>query len=370
MDIQKDELLKQTPLYTYYKEHGVKIVDFGGWAMPIQFSSIMKEHKAVREKVGLFDCSHMGEIMITGEDAVNYLNYLLTNDVSKMENNSVQYNIICTESGGAVDDIMLYRYQSEKFMLVCNASNTEKVSAWINEHLIGNVQLKNISGETGLIAVQGPLAETILQKMTETDLQKITRHRFLDQQTISDIPSILISRTGYTGEDGFELYIDEKDTRSLWEALMKAIQEADGLPCGLGARDTLRLEAGFPLYGQELSEERSPLMAGLGFAVKLKKDSSFIGKEALLKQKEAGLKQIIIGFTTLERGIPRKGYNVYSENDKLIGVVTSGTMSPTLHKGIGMALINSNDSKIGTKIKIDIRNKFIQAEIVKKTFLK
>ncbi|UJF16495.1 glycine cleavage system aminomethyltransferase GcvT [Jeotgalibaca sp. MA1X17-3] len=366
----ENQTLKQTPLYNYYREQGIKVADFGGWAMPIQFSSILKEHEAVREKVGIFDCSHMGEIMITGPNAETYLDRLLTNDVSKMQDYSVQYNLLCTENGGVVDDVMLYRYCTEEFMLVCNASNTKKVFEWMKLYLVGNVELKDISEKMGLIAVQGPSAEMIVQKMTDTDLKNISRHHFLVQQTISGIPSILISRTGYTGEDGFELYVDTKKTRELWEFFIDAIREIDGLPCGLGARDTLRLEAGLPLYGQELSEEQTPLEAGLNFAVKLKKESPFIGKEALLKQKEVGVTQKIVGFITLERGVPRHGYNVYSEEDQHIGVVTSGTMSPTLHKGIGMALIDEAYSKMGTKIKIEIRNKYIQAEVVKKTFLK
>lgn len=366
----ESQSLKQTPLYSYYRELGIKLADFGGWAMPIQFSSILKEHDAVRKKVGIFDCSHMGEIMITGPDAEMYLDQLLTNDVSKMKDDFVQYNLLCTEKGGVVDDVMLYRYHIEEFMLVCNASNTKKVFEWMKQHLTGNVELKDISENTGLIAVQGPCAQMILQKMTDTDLKELSRHHFLEQQTINGISSILISRTGYTGEDGFELYVDEKNTRELWDTMIEAIREIGGLPCGLGARDTLRLEAGLPLYGQELSEERTPLEAGLGFAVKLKKESTFIGKEALLKQKERGGTQKIVGFITLERGIPRQGYNVYSEEEQFIGVVTSGTMSPSLHQGIGMALIDKTYSEMGTKIKIEIRNKYIQAEIVKKTFLK
>lgn len=362
--------LKQTPLYNYYREQGIKLADFGGWAMPIQFSSILKEHEAVREKVGIFDCSHMGEIMITGSDAETYLNQLLTNDVSKMKDHSVQYNLLCKENGGVIDDVMLYRYHAEEFMLVCNASNTKKVFEWMKQHLTGNVELKDVSEKTALIAVQGPSAEMILQKMTDTDLKKLSRHHFLVQQTISGISPILISRTGYTGEDGFELYVNEKNTIRLWEAMIEAIREVGGLPCGLGARDTLRLEAGLPLYGQELSEELTPLEAGLDFAVKLKKESNFIGKTTLLNQKESGLTKRIVGFSMVEKGIPRYEYQVYSEEEQFIGLVTSGTMSPSLHKGIGMALIDEKHSKIGTKIKIKIRNKYIQAEVVKKTFLK
>lgn len=367
--MEQNTNVKHTPLYDYYQENGVKTVDFGGWAMPIQFSSIIQEHIAVRNKVGLFDCSHMGEIFITGEHAETYLNYLLTNDISKMEDNDVQYNLICNENGGTIDDVMLYRFHREKYMLVCNASNTEKVVRWMEKHHSGKVKLDNQTTEIGLIAIQGPLAESVLQNATNTNLHEMKRQHFLNNQVIENIPSILISRTGYTGEDGFELYVPTEHTQKLWEILMVAIQEVGGVPCGLGARDTLRLEAGLPLYGQELTEETSPLTAGVRFAIKLDKDSSFIGKEALQKQEEEGLSKKVVSFITVERGIPRQDYDVFSEEEEWIGKVTSGTQSPTFKKGIGMALINKKNSKRGTTIKIKIRNKFILAEIVKKSFL-
>lgn len=360
--------LKQTPLYEYYQENDVKLVDFGGWAMPMQFSGIIKEHKAVRERVGLFDCSHMGEIFVSGPDAEDYLNSLLTNNVSRMTDYSVQYNVFCLEDGGAIDDVMLYRQNKEAFIVVCNASNTEKVWAWMQQHEAGELTLEDKSDQIGLLAVQGPLAEEILQGLTETNLTEIKRHTFQESVVMAEVDSILISRTGYTGEDGFELYVPAEQTRKLWDAILEKVLEKEGLVCGLGARDTLRLEAGLPLYGQELTTSISPIMAGIGFAVKTKKAIPFIGQDALREQREAGTKQKVVGFKMLERGIPRNGYEVFLEDGQLIGTVTSGTQSPMLKQGIGMALIDSEHTAMGTEIFIGVRNKKITAEITKKTF--
>lgn len=360
--------LKETPLFGYYQENDVKLVDFGGWAMPMQFSGIIKEHQAVRERVGLFDCSHMGEILVTGPDAEAYLNTLLTNNVSRMQDYDVQYNIFCLEDGGAIDDVMLYRQNKESFIVVCNASNTEKVWAWMKKHEAGDITLEDKSDQIGLLAVQGPLAEKLLQELTDVDLAEITRQTFQDSLTMAGVESVLISRTGYTGEDGFEIYVPAGETRKLWDAVLEKVLENDGLVCGLGARDTLRLEAGLPLYGQELTADISPIMAGVGFAVKTKKATDFIGQDVLRNQREAGTAQKVVGFKMLERGIPRTGYDVFLEDGQLIGKVTSGTQSPMLKQGIGMALIASEHRAIGTAIFIGVRNKKIAAEITKKTF--
>lgn len=361
--------LKRTPLYDYYQEQKVKLVDFGGWAMPMQFSSIIKEHTAVRERVGLFDCSHMGEIYVSGPDAEAYLNNLLTNNVSRMEDGGVQYNIFCRPDGGAIDDVMLYRHRPDTFTVVSNASNTEQVWEWMNEHLSGDVIIENHSTQIGLIAVQGPFAEAIIQELTDVDVSSIARHTFLENITIAGVEGNLISRTGYTGEDGFEIYVPAEGTRSLWESLLAAAQEKDGLACGLGARDTLRLEAGLPLFGQELTAAISPIMAGVGFAVKTKKAADFIGKDVLRKQREEGTNQKVVAFRLSERGIPRTDYLVFDANEKEIGKVTSGTQSPTLKQGIGMALVDVDQTAIGTKLYIEIRNKLVPAEIVKKPFI-
>lgn len=362
--------LKRTPLFEFYQDNKVKLVDFGGWAMPIQFTSIMKEHESVRERVGLFDCSHMGEILVTGKRAEDYLNHLLTNNVRKMSNSSVQYNLFCQEDGGVIDDVMVYRFHSEAFVVVPNASNTDKVWSWMNKHMQENVKIENKSQEIGLIAVQGPLAEELLQTLTDTDLSEIGRHQFAENIVLAEEEILFMSRTGYTGEDGFEIYLSAPKTRKLWEKLFETAKESDGLLCGLGARDTLRLEAGLPLYGQELSETISPIMAGVGFAVKTKKADVFIGQDVLRNQREQGTDKKVVGFETVERGIPRHGYKIFSKEGIEIGEVTSGTQSPTLKKGIGMALVDTSFATKNTEIVIEIRNKLIPAKITNKTFLK
>ena len=361
---------KRTPLFDYYKANGVKLIDFGGWEMPIQFTGILAEHEAVRERAGLFDCSHMGEIEINGNEAESYLNGLLTNDVSVMSIGQAQYNIMCYPDGGAVDDVILFKMEKESYLLVCNASNTDKVYAWMQENNGSEVILNNISDSIGLLALQGPAAIKILKELTEADLDAIGNYHFIADQEVAGIPHVLISRTGYTGEDGFELYLGSEQTASLWEKLLAAGEAYGVLPCGLGSRDTLRLEAGMPLYGHELSEEINPLAAGLGFAVKTKKTSAFIGKAALTAIRENGPTEKIIGFEATERGIPREGYKVFSLDGEEIGIVTSGTQSPTLKKSIGMALVKSEAAAIGTEIQIEIRNKRIQATIIPKPFYK
>ena len=361
---------KRTPLFEYYKANGVKLIDFGGWEMPIQFSGILAEHEAVRERAGLFDCSHMGEIEISGSEAEACLNMLLTNDISVMTIGQAQYNIMCYPDGGAIDDVILFKMGEESYLLVCNASNTDKVYAWMQENNGTGAILKNISDSIGLLALQGPAAIKILKELTEADLDEIVNYHFIDGQEVAGIPRVLISRTGYTGEDGFELYLEGEQTELLWEKLLAAGETYGLLPCGLGSRDTLRLEAGMPLYGHELSEQITPLAAGLGFAVKTNKTSDFIGKAALAAIRENGPTEKIIGFEAIERGIPREGYKVFSSDGAEIGVVTSGTQSPTLKKSIGMALLKSEAAVIGTEIQIEIRNKRIQAKIIPKPFYK
>lgn len=361
---------KRTPLFDYYKANGVKLIDFGGWEMPIQFSGILAEHEAVRERAGLFDCSHMGEIEISGKAAEDYLNGLLTNDAGAMTIGQAQYNIMCYPDGGAVDDVILFKLDEERFLLVCNASNTDKVHAWMQENNQSQAVLNNISASIGLLALQGPAAVKILRDLTDADLDAIGNYHFIEEQEVAGIPHVLISRTGYTGEDGFELYLASDQTALLWEKLLAAGEAYGLLPCGLGSRDTLRLEAGMPLYGHELSERINPLAAGLGFAVKTKKAADFIGKAALTAIRENGPAEKIVGFEATERGIPREGYKVFSMDGAEIGFVTSGTQSPTLKKSIGMALVKAETTAIGTEIQIEIRNKRIQATIVPKPFYK
>ena len=331
--------LKQTPLFETYKKSGAKVIDFGGWELPVQFSSILEEHEAVRTEAGLFDVSHMGEVLVEGKDAESYINYLVTNDVTKISINQAQYTAMCYPDGGTVDDLLVYKLENEKYLLVINAANIEKDYEWMKQHVKGEMTLQNISNDIAQLAIQGPKAEGILQKLTDTRFIRNWLHFNLPNMSHLDgITDVLVSRTGYTGEDGFELYLAADQAEALWEKLLEAGSEEGLKPCGLGARDTLRLEARLALYGQELSSDISPLEAGIGFAVKLKKESDFIGKDALIAQKEAGLKRKIVGIEVTGRGIPRHGYKVVSEDGEEIGVVTSGTQSPSLKKSIGLAL--------------------------------
>ncbi len=362
--------LKQTPLFEVYKKSGAKVIDFGGWALPVQFSSILDEHEAVRKEAGLFDVSHMGEVLVEGTDAESYINYLVTNDVTKLSINQAQYTAMCYPDGGTVDDLLVYKLENEKYLLVINASNIEKDYEWMKQHVKGDMTLQNISKTIVQLAIQGPKAEGILQKLTETDLSEIRSFNFAQHVNLDGITDVLVSRTGYTGEDGFELYLSAVQVEALWEKLLEVGSE-DGLkPCGLGARDTLRLEARLALYGQELLSDISPLEAGIGFAVKTNKESDFIGKTALSAQKEAGLKRKLVGIEVTGRGIPRHGYKVVSEGGEDIGVVTSGTQSPSLKKSIGLALISAEHSEVGTPLKVEIRNKQIDAVVVKTPFYK
>ncbi|MFL6518481.1 MAG: glycine cleavage system aminomethyltransferase GcvT [Bacillus sp. (in: firmicutes)] len=365
-----ETVLKRTPLFETYKKYGAKVIDFGGWELPVQFSGILEEHEAVRNLAGLFDVSHMGEVLVEGKDAESYINYLVTNDVTKLSTSQAQYTAMCYQNGGTVDDLLVYKLENEKYLLVINAANIDKDFEWMKRHVKGEVTLKNISNETAQLAIQGPKAERILQKLTETNLSEIGSFKFAQHVNVSGITDVLVSRTGYTGENGFELYLATDQAEALWEKLIEAGSE-DGLkPCGLGARDTLRLEARLALYGQELLGDISPLEAGIGFAVKTNKENDFIGKEALLRQKEEGLKRKLVGIEVTGRGIPRHGYKVISESGEEIGVVTSGTQSPTLKKSIGLALVSTEHAQVGTQLKVEIRNKQIDAVVIKTPFYK
>ena len=357
--------MKKTPLYEKHIQLNGKIVDFGGWALPVEYTGIIPEHEAVRTKAGIFDVSHMGEIAVKGEDAEKYLQMVLTNDISILNNNQISYTTMCYPHGGVVDDLLVYKYSNEDFLLVVNASNIEKDLEWLKENLFGNSKVINVSESYAQIALQGPLAQTILQKITEKDLNQIDFYYFSDNVSIGNIKT-LVSRTGYTGEDGFELYYASDNAEEMWDLILSTGKDEGLLPAGLGARDTLRFEAALPLYGHELDENITPLEAGLGFCVKLNKDN-FIGKEALAKQKAEGLKRKIIGFEMIDRGIPRSNYEVFAEGRK-IGHVTTGSFSPTLKKNIGLALIEIAYAKEGNEIEIVIRNKTLKAQVAKKPF--
>lgn len=360
-------MLKRTPLFPIYAEYGARIIDFGGWELPVQFTGIQKEHDAVRQQAGLFDVSHMGEVRIQGSDAFPCLQHLTTNDVAKLAPGQCQYSLLCYPDGGVVDDLLVYKLSDHDYMLVINASNIEKDIAWLQQHLTGEVELTNVSEETALLALQGPKAAHILGKLTDAPIQTLKTFHFLNEVNVAGV-STLLSRTGYTGEDGFELYVDQKDAITLWRKLLEAGEEHGLIPTGLGARDTLRFEARLPLYGQELSPEISPLEAGLSYFVKQDK-GDFIGREALLEQKANGLPRKLVGIEMQERGIPRPHYAVYAEG-KQIGEITTGTQSPTYKTNVGLALIDSTYSALGTEVFVEIRGTQVKASVVSTPFHK
>ena len=360
--------LKRTPLFETYSKYGGKTIDFGGWELPVQFSSIKEEHEAVRTKAGLFDVSHMGEIFVTGADSLDYLQHLVTNDVSKIQDGQAQYTAMCYEDGGTVDDLLVYKLADEHYLLVVNASNIEKDFDWMEKAKTGDVVLDNASERYGLLALQGPLAETVLQRLTDEDLSAIKPFRFKQDVEVAG-QQVILSRTGYTGENGFEIYAAPEALGSLWDKILSEGEPEGVVPVGLGARDTLRFEACLALYGQELSENITPLEAGINFVVKLKKEQDFIGKQALAEQKEAGVPRKLVGIEMIDKGIPRHGYAVYA-GDQKIGEVTTGTQSPTLKKNIGLALVSSEWAEVGIELEVEIRNKRLKAKTVETPFYK
>lgn len=362
--------LKRTPLYPYYQENNVKLVDFGSWALPIQFTKLSDEHHTVRENVGLFDVSHMGEIKVFGKHATEWLNRLITNDVSKIAVNQAVYTLVTKEDGGILDDIIIFKLNESEYLLTPNASNTDKIWQWLTDHKEEDIELKNLSENIGLIAIQGPKAKEVVAEVFGEKALDIKNYHFLAEVSTADFTDVLLSRTGYTGEDGYECYVKWDETEALWKKFLEAGKAYNIKECGLGARDTLRLEAGMPLYGQDLSEEITPLEAGLRFAVKWDKPEPFIGQEALEEQKEAGTTYLSRGFEVLDRGIAREGYPVFNEQDEEIGVVTSGTQSPTLGKSIGFMRIKKAGIKLGDTVKIQIRKNKVDAKVIKKNFLK
>lgn len=360
--------LKQTPLYPMHLKYNGKIIDFGGWELPVQYEGmgIIKEHNMVREKAGLFDVSHMGEVFITGEKAEDYVQYLVCNDVKTMQDLQVMYGLMCYPSGGVVDDLLVYRYNRQKYLLVINAANVEKDFAWMQENLRDGVTAVNVSDEYAQLALQGPKAQEILQKISDTDLDSIKFFWFNPAVKIAGVECI-VSRTGYTGEDGFELYVKPAEASFIWEAILESGGELVS-PVGLGARDSLRFEAKLPLYGQEIDKDITPLEGGVSFFVKLNGED-FIGRTALLKQKEAGLKRKQVEFSMLDKGIPRSHYEVQKEG-VCIGHVTTGLHSPTYKKPIGLALINIEHSEPGSEIDIIIRDKAVKAVVGQGIFYK
>lgn len=357
--------LRKTHIYAYHSEHG-HIVDFGGFAMPVWYEGIIPEHNAVREAVGMFDTSHMGRVFAEGPDTENFLNYVVTNDVSRLTLDKGLYTVMCNPSGGIVDDLILYELAEDRFLIVYNASNREKDFSWLSSNTKGfDVKLRDVSDEVAMIAVQGPRAEETLQKITEGDLSGVGRFEIKDVE-VSGYDG-KAARTGYTGEDGFEVFVldtplehPEKALR-VWNDLV----EAGAKPCGLGARDSLRLEAGLSLYGNDIDESTNPLEAGLRWVVKFKKQGYFVGKRAILKVQEEGVTKTLVGVMMEERGIPRHGYEIMNAEDEPIGVVTSGGMSPTLGVGIAMGYVPPGYKELGTEVRVKIRRNLVGGKIVK-----
>lgn len=365
-----NENLKRTPLNAVHRELGGKMVDFGGWDMPVQYKAgVIEEHMATRLRAGLFDVSHMGEIWVEGRDAIRFMNRLTCNDVTRLADRQVHYTCLTNEDGGVVDDLLIYRFGPGKLFLVVNAATTDKDWEWIikNKTDDDDIELKNASDEYCQIAVQGPHAEKILQKLTDVRLDEI-RYYWFEMGQVDGFEAI-ISRTGYTGEDGFEIYAAPEYAGQLWNKLLEAGREDEILPCGLAARNTLRLEAAMSLYGHELGDDITPLESGLGWITKLDQEEGFIGGDALAKQKEEGTKRKLIGFEMTEQGIARDGFDVYIDGSK-VGTVTSGSPAPYLKKNIGLAFLPVEFAKTGQELKIDIRGKHVAAVVVPTPFYK
>jgi aminomethyltransferase len=356
--------LKRTPLYDRHQGLGARLVEFGGWEMPVQYTGILDEHRAVRERAGLFDVCHMGEIHVTGADALPFLRRMLTNDPANLVVGQAQYTLMCRPDGGTIDDLIAYRLDDAEYLLVVNASNADKDYEWLADHAGAGAAVDNISDDSGLLALQGPEAEAILQPLTSVDLTQI-RYYHAIRGEVAGIPG-LISRTGYTGEDGFEIMVDSGRVGELWDTLLEAGQVRGVVPAGLGARDTLRLEAAMPLYGHELDEHTNPLEAGLGYFVKLDKPD-FLGREAMIEAKEQGLRRKLIGFKMVGRGIARQGYEIMHDGET-VGQVTSGTYAPYLERAIGMGYVTPDVTEPGTKLEILIRGRPVAAEVVQRPF--
>ncbi len=366
MSEELPQTLRTTPLTDVHRKLGARLVPFAGWNMPIQYAGVVTEHLCVREKVGLFDVSHMGEIDVKGKDAQRFLQYLLSNDIEKMTDGSILYTLMCYEGGGVVDDLLIHRFSEDHYFLCVNASNTDKDYAWIKKNATSfDVTTKNTSAATAQLALQGPRAEEVLQPLFDISLHDLPYYHF-KRGKVHNVEGI-VSRTGYTGEDGFELYLPQGDVRQVFCALIRQGEPCGIQPIGLGARDTLRLEMGYALYGQEINAESSPLEADLGWVVKFKK-GKFIGSEPLLKQKEEGLLRKLVGLRLLTRGVPREHYRVLADG-KPVGEVTSGTFSPSLNIGIGLCYVPSEHSITGARLEVEIRNQLIPAEVVKLPFV-
>ena len=354
--------LKKTPLYQNYVDSGAKIVEFGGWAMPVQFTSIKEEHNAVRYEVGMFDVSHMGEISIKGNDASKFVQYLLSNDTNNLTDTKAQYTALCNEEGGIIDDLVTYKIGDNDYLLIVNAANTDKDFAWVQKHAPKfDVEVSNVSNQFGQLAVQGPKARDLVSGLVDIDVSEMKPFDFQQNVTLFG-KNVILSQSGYTGEDGFEIYCEAKDTVDIWNGFI----EHNVVPCGLGARDTLRLEAGLPLHGQDLTESITPYEGGIAFAAKPLIEEDFIGKSVLKDQKENGSERRTVGLELLDKGIARTGYPVLDLDGNEIGEVTSGTQAPSSGKSIAMAIIKRDEFEMGRELLVQVRKRQLKARIVKK----
>ncbi len=358
-------MARQTPLNEAHRKLGARMVDFAGWDMPVQYSGIIDEHEAVRTAVGLFDVSHMGEVEFTGPGALETVNALISNDLARIADGQAVYAGLLDERGTFVDDVVAYRFSPERILICVNSSNREKDFAWMKAHAQGVAPVDR-SDDYAQIAVQGPKAAGLVQRLTKTDVSKIGTYRFAEGE-VAGIPSI-ISRTGYTGEDGFELYCAAKDAVALWDALLTEGRQDGVKPCGLGARDSLRTEMKYALYGNDIDDQHTALEAGLGWIVKLDK-ATFIGKEALVAQKAAGVKRKLVGFELTGNGIPRHGYAILKDGAR-VGEVTSGTKGPSVNKAIGIGYVPAELAAEGSTFDVDIRGRAVPAVVVKTPFYK
>ena len=361
--------MKTTPFTEKHIALGAKMHEFAGYNMPIEYSGIIDEHLTVCRAVGVFDVSHMGEFWVKGPNALPFLQKMTSNDVSALVPGKVQYSCFPNETGGIVDDLLVYQYEPEKYLLVVNAANMEKDWNWCVSHNTEGAELENASDRMAQLAVQGPLAIQTLQKLTPIDLSAIPYYHFTHGEFAGE-PDVIISNTGYTGAGGFELYFYPEAAQKIWDAVFEAGAEFGIKPAGLGARDTLRLEMGFCLYGNDLDDTTSPIEAGLGWITKFVEGKNFINRPQLEKQKKEGVTRKLVGFEMIDRGIPRHGYQLYTTEGELIGSVTSGTMSPMRKIGIGMGYVKPEYAKPGTEICVDMRGRKLKAQVVKPPFRK
>ncbi|MCB1043369.1 MAG: glycine cleavage system aminomethyltransferase GcvT [Acidobacteria bacterium] len=359
--------MKTTPLCAEHISLGARMVGFSGWNMPVQYSGLMDEHHAVRQSVGLFDVSHMGEFRVKGPDALRFLESITTNHVAKLTDGRIHYTLLTYPEGTIVDDLLIYRFDENNYWMVVNAGNIDKDWSWVTQHATGfDIELTNESDRTAQIAIQGPLAETVLQQLVDRDLSEVPYYHFYEGPV--NAVAAVVSRTGYTGEDGFEVYCASEHAVSLWRAMLDKGAEHGIKPAGLGARDTLRLESRMALYGNDIDQTTNALEAGLGWVVKFKKDDPFVGRDALLRIKEEGLVRKLVCFEVTGRGIARHGYPIANASGETIGVVTSGSHSPTLDKAIGMGYVDVAYSEPNTEIAIQVRQKAVAACVVKGPF--